>query len=131
MKVRLFHDKVLVLSGVGVEQGSEVEIELMGVKDPATIRINGLVYQMSDGKRRIPMRAFGEIHNDIKIHSGGKWHVLEGLVRKGSVLTMAEEVVVGTMSELVAEVDRMQEDIKTLSKKVEELMKKCSGDDFL
>ena len=131
MKIRLLHDKALVLSGVGIELGAEVEIEVVGVALPATIRINGLIYQMSGAKRKVPMRAFGEFKNDVKILSGGKWHVLEGIERDGNKLRLAEEVAVGMITELMIEHDRLSENVKELSYKVKELMEKCSGEKFL
>lgn len=131
MRIKLLHDKALVLSGVGVERVTDVEIEVVGVKLPATIRVNGLVYQMSGKKRKIPLGAFGEFNNDVKILSGGKWHVLEGLVRDGNVLRLDEAVTVRMLSELMIERDCMHMKIEELSLKVEELVKKCSGEKFL
>jgi hypothetical protein len=131
MRIKLLHDKALVLSGVGAERVTDVEIEVVGVKLPATIRVNGLVYQMSGNKRKVPMRAFGEFNNDVKILSDGKWYVLEGIVRDGDVLRISEDVAIGMISDLTIECDRLSKDLKMLETKVEELQKKCSGEKFL
>lgn len=132
MRIKLFRDSALVIDGIDKECGAEVEIELVGIVHTAeTVRINGRVYHLQNGKRKIPLGAFGEARNDIKILADGTWHVLDGILRRGSRLVLDDGYVAGILADLIIENDHLKTVNKDHQKRVEALEKKCSGDDFL
>ena len=131
MRLMKCQDKLLAIEGIGVELKSEVEIELISPGEKDHIRINGRIFNFQDGKRRVPLSAFCEGENEIKVCSNGAWFVLEGITRRDRRLVMQDSYIAKTIAKTVLENVEAKQKIKAMEKKLEELEARCSGEEFL
>lgn len=131
MRLKKSGDKIVIVEGIGAENAAEVEIELLEPSGNDTIRINGRLFNLQNGKRCVPLGAFSGNVNEIKVCSGGLWYVLEGLVRCDKRLSLDADYVARQLVILMienAELKNKSKDLETRFKKVEDL---SSGENFL
>lgn len=131
MRLKKCGDLLLAVDGIALDNASEIELEVVDACGDETVRINGRVFRMVSGKRRIPMGAFGDIHNEIKIFSGGAWYVLEGIVRSGARLLLSDGYVAGALAGLLLDNKSLKDENKTLRERVSALEARSTGEEFL
>ena len=129
MRLKKIEGKILVADGFG-EVMRDVEIELVGAGAEDILRINGMTFHLKSGKRAVPLTVFKE-KNEIKIHTDGAWHTLEGIERRGNSLVFSGEYVSAMLTQAIVAMDVSRRKIKELENEVAFLKTRCSGEDFM
>ena len=131
MKLKKFGDRLLATDGLGEENKAEVDIELAEPCGNDTIRINGLMYNLQDGKRKVPIGIFKEKQNEIKVCSGGAWYVLDGLVRCDKRLVLDADYVARQVVILMLENAEQKSKVRELEGRLKKIEELSSGENFL
>lgn len=131
MRIAVWQEKAFIIDGIGKECDGIINVEVENAYGDEKMRINGNVFHMKNGKMHIPMGAFGEFSNDIRIYHEGSWHIIDGIVKNDSHLLLDEAYVANVLFNLLRENDRLKKSNQELKGKVEALEKRCSGEEFL
>lgn len=131
MRLKKLGDRLIVTGGLGEENKTEVEIELAESCGDDVIRINGLRYNLQDGKRKVPIGIFKEKQNEIKACSGGAWYVLDGLVRCDKRLVLDADYVARQVVILMLENAEQKSKVRELEGRLKKIEELSSGEEFL
>lgn len=131
MRLKKHLDQMLPTYLSSEDRTGEIEIEVIEPEGNEMIRVNGKLFHLQSGKRKIPLGIFAEKENEIKVFSKNTWYVVEGIVKKGQHLELSASHVFATITTLLMETACLEEKTKDLEKRVKRLETLCSGEKFL
>ena len=137
MKLQIFKcDGVAyIVGGYGQLDGTVGETVEVALVDPIgddSLVVSGTRYVFHDAKVNVKVEDFkdGEA-TEVHLHSGGKIYVIEGLLRRGNELKLAEETVYRYIGRIIVDAYKLRLELSESNKKIKRLEDACSGDDFL
>ena len=137
MKLQVFKcdGTAYVVGGYGLLDGTVgelVEITLIDPMGDDSILVSGIKYVFKDGKAYVKADDFKDGKaSDIRIYSGGRLYIIEGLTRYGRELKLSEETVHRYIGQIIVDAYKLRLEVLAANERIKKLEDVCSGDDFL